>query len=103
MDASLQKLLIWNQNCDDAEDADIDDDTNDDYVSDILYGDTINHPADLPRSIPRNSVESDHGCTSRIYFVSAGDNVTLTLYNVTLASQKPCLWLQQNKRQRHVI
>ena len=44
----------------------------------------------LPRSIPRNSVESDHGCTSRIYLNNAGDNVTLTLYNVTLTSQKPC-------------
>ena len=25
-----------------------------------------------------NSVELDHGCTSRIYFDNAGDNVTLT-------------------------
>ena len=33
-----------------------------------------------------NSVESDLGCTSRFYF----DNVTLTLYNVTLTSQNPC-------------
>ena len=31
----------------------------------------------LPRPIPRNSVESDNGCTSRIYFDNAGDNVTL--------------------------
>ena len=46
--------------------------------------------SELPRPIPRNSVESDHGCTSRIYFDNAGDNVTLTLYNVTLTSQKPC-------------
>ena len=45
--------------------------------------------SELPPSIPRNSVESDHGCTSRIYFDNAGDNVTLTLYNVTLTSQKP--------------
>ena len=30
---------------------------------------------ELPRPIPRNSVESDHGCTSRIYFDNAGDNV----------------------------
>ena len=30
-----------------------------------------------------NSMESDLGCTSRIYF----DNVTLTLHNVTLTSQ----------------
>ena len=33
-----------------------------------------------------NSVESDLGCTSRIYF----DNVKLTLHNVMLTSQKPC-------------
>ena len=46
--------------------------------------------SELPRPIPRNSVESDHGCTSRIYFDNASDNVTLTLYNVTLTSWKPC-------------
>ena len=40
--------------------------------------------SELPRPIPRNSMESDHGCTSRIFFDNAGDNVTLT-------SQKPCL------------
>ena len=51
--------------------------------------------SELPRPIPRNSVESDHGCTSRIYFDNAGDNVTLTLYNVTLMSQKP--WLYNNR------
>ena len=45
----------------------------------------------------RNSVESDHECTSRIYFDNVGDTVTLTLYNMalalysaTLTSQKPC-------------
>ena len=43
----------------------------------------------LPRPIPRNSVESDHGCISRINFDNA-DNVALTLYSVTLTSQKPC-------------
>ena len=42
--------------------------------------------SEFPRPIPWNSVESDLGCTSRIYF----DNVTLTLHNLTLASQKPC-------------
>ena len=36
-----------------------------------------------------NSVESDHRCTSRNYFDNAGDNVTLTLYSVTMTSQKP--------------
>ena len=42
----------------------------------------------LPRPIPRNSLESDHGCTSRIYSDNASDNVALTLYNVPLTSQK---------------
>ena len=46
--------------------------------------------SELPRSIPRNSMESDQVCTLRIYFDNAGDKVTLTLYNVTLTSQKPC-------------
>ena len=40
--------------------------------------------SELPHPILRNSVESDHGCTSRIYFDKAGDNVTLRLYNVML-------------------
>ena len=44
--------------------------------------------SELPRPIPRNSVESDHGCTSRIYFDNADDDVPLTLYNVPLTSQK---------------
>ena len=47
--------------------------------------------SELPRPIPRNSMESDHGYTSRIYFNNAGDKVTLTLYTVTPTSQKPCL------------
>ena len=34
----------------------------------------------------RNFVESDHGCTSSIFYDNAGDNVALTLYNVTLMS-----------------
>ena len=45
----------------------------------------------------QNSVESDHGCTSRIYIDKTGDtvvlmlyNVMLTLYSMTLTSQKPC-------------
>ena len=46
--------------------------------------------SELPRPIPWNSVESDHGCTSRIYFYNTGDNVTLMLYSVTLVSRKPC-------------
>ena len=44
----------------------------------------VSHQSELPGPILRNSVESDHGCASRIYFDNAGDNVTLT-------SQKPCL------------
>ena len=47
--------------------------------------------SELPQPIPRNSLESDHGRTSRIYFDNAVDNMTLTLYYVTLTSQKPCL------------
>ena len=46
--------------------------------------------SELPRPILRNSIESDHGCTSRIYFNKAGDNMTLMLYNMRLTSQKPC-------------
>ena len=50
--------------------------------------------SELPRPIPRNSVKSDKGCTSRIYFDNAGDNVTLTLYDVALTSKN---MLTQNK------
>ena len=46
--------------------------------------------SELPRPFLQSSVESDHGCTLRIYFDNAGDNVMLTLYNVMLKSQKPC-------------
>ena len=55
-----------------------------------IYGSYCTPQLELPRLIPRNSVKSDHGCTSRIYFDKAGVNVTLTLYNMTLTSQKPC-------------
>ena len=41
------------------------------------------YQSELPRPIPWNQTSY---VTSRIYF----DNVTLTLHNVTLASQKPC-------------
>ena len=44
----------------------------------------------LSRPIAQYFVESDHGCASRIFFDNVGDNVTLTLFNVTLMSQKPC-------------
>ena len=57
----------------------------------VLFFVLVLPQSDLPRPIQRNSVESDNGCISRIYFDNAGDNVTLTLYNVTLTSQKPCL------------
>ena len=40
----------------------------------------------MPRPIPRNSPESDHGYTSRIYFDNAGVNVAITLSYVTLMS-----------------
>ena len=53
--------------------------------NDVSYGQTA-----LPWPIPRNSVESDHKCTSRIYFDNLGDNATLTLYNVMVTSQLPC-------------
>ena len=43
------------------------------------------------RTASANSVKSDLGCTSRVYFV----NVTLTSHNRTLMSQKPC---QYNNR-----
>ena len=35
--------------------------------------------SEVLRPIPRNSVESDLGSTSRLFFENAGDNVTLTL------------------------
>ena len=50
----------------------------------------IDYQSEMPRSIPLNSLELDHGCTPRIYFDNAGDNLTLALYNVKLKSQKPC-------------
>ena len=52
-------------------------------------GKTLTSQSELPWPIPLNSVESDHGCTSRIYFDKAGNKVTLTVCNVTLTSQKP--------------
>ena len=57
-------------------------------ISVKLQHETKSHVRDinaieLPRPVPRNSVEPD------IFFDSADDNVTLTLYNVTLTSQKP--------------
>ena len=45
------------------------------------------HQLELPRPIQRSSVELHHRCTSRIFFDNAGDNVTLTLNNVTLTPQ----------------
>ena len=57
---------------------------------DARQGNCLKHQSELPRQIPRNSVESDHGCTLRIYFDNADDNVALTLYNMTLTSQASC-------------
>ena len=50
----------------------------------------VHYQSELPWPILPNSVESDHGSTSRIYFDNTGDKVTLTLYNVALMSWKPC-------------
>ena len=52
------------------------------------YNNHRSQQSELRPPIPRNSVESDHGCTLMIYFDNAGDYVTLTLYNVMLTSQK---------------
>ena len=49
----------------------------------------IHSPIGLALANSAKFVESDHGCAPRIYFDNAGDNVTLTLYNVSLTSQKP--------------
>ena len=57
------------------------------HVCVLVHISEIGTLSELPRPIPRNSVESDHGCTSRIYFDNAGDNVTLALNNATLTSQ----------------
>ena len=38
------------------------------------------------RTTSANALESDLGCTSRVYF----HNVTLTSHNVTMTSKKPC-------------
>ena len=50
----------------------------------------VSYQSELPRPIPQNSVQSDLGCTSRIFFDNTGDNVTLTLYYVALTSYNPC-------------
>ena len=53
------------------------------------YGICLNQ-WELPRPIPRNSFESDHGCISRNYLNNKCDNMTMTLCSVKLTSQKPC-------------
>ena len=60
-----------------------------------IYGSYCTPQSELPRLIPRNYVESDHECTSMIYFEKAGDNVTLTLYYMTLTTQKLCLHINK--------
>ena len=62
----------------------------DEEISYTLAQSLVKLQSELSLPIPRNFVESDHGCTERIYFDDAGDNVTLALYNVTLTSQKQC-------------
>ena len=46
--------------------------------------------SELPRPMPRRSIESYLGCTSRIYFENRDENVRLTLHNATLISKKTC-------------
>ena len=41
----------------------------------MVFASMIKVQSELPRLIPRNYVESDHGCTSRIYLDNAGDNI----------------------------
>ena len=60
------------------------------HIAKTDHNELMPQQSELPLPIPRNSMESDHGCTSRIYFDNVGDNVTLSLYNVTLTQQKPC-------------
>ena len=50
---------------------------------DYMYTSMFNQ-SELPRPIPLNAVESDHGCPSRIYYDNAGDRVTPKFYNLTL-------------------
>ena len=50
------------------------------HISEI----NMSNPIGTALAIPWNSMESDLGCTFRIYF----DNVTLMLHNMTLMSQK---------------
>ena len=40
--------------------------------------------SELPWPILPSAVESDHRCTSGIYFDNTGDNMTLTVYNLRL-------------------
>ena len=42
-----------------------------------LFTAQLMNQSELPRPIPRNSVELDHGCTSRIYFDHGADVIRL--------------------------
>ena len=57
------------------------------------------YQSELPRPIPWNCVESDLGSTSRNYLI----NVALTLYNVTLTSQKPCRQIRSVVAAKQII
>ena len=46
-----------------------------------------------------NPVESDLELTSRIFF----DNLTLTLHNVTLTSQKPCQYINKSDAEKQTV
>ena len=53
------------------------------------------YQSEQPRPIPRNSVKSDIGCTSMIYFYDAGNDESLTLHNGTLVSQTSVIAAEQ--------
>ena len=62
---------------------------------------TLESQSELPQRIPRRSVESDLGCTSRLYFDNAGDNMTLMLQNVTLTLHKVVTLMSQKPYQHN--
>ena len=58
------------------------------------------HTSNLPYAIgtaSAHSLESDLGCTSRVYF----DNLTLTSQKPCQHSNKNLVWLQRNKGLQH--
>ena len=55
-----------------------------------LFNASLETQLELPRQITGNSVKSDLGCTSRIYFDNMSYKLTLAFYNVALMSQNSC-------------